>query len=201
VTEVVVLPLFPQYSGTTTGAVEDALDKALNRLDSRPEYRFISSYHNHPLYIKALAEKVRQQWQETGKGDYLLCSYHGIPQRYADNGDIYPQHCEETTRLLAAELGLTKAQIGMSYQSRFGREEWLKPYTDKRLESMPAEGIKHINIVTPAFAADCLETLEEIAQECRSLFVRAGGERYHYVPCLNGDERHIEMMADLISAS
>lgn len=201
VTEIVVLPLFPQYSGTTTGAVEDALQKALNTLDTRPECHVIPSYHNHPLYIKALAEAVRLQWEKTGRGDFLLCSYHGIPQRYADNGDIYPRHCEETTRLLAAELGMTEQQIGMSYQSRFGREEWLKPYTDKWLESMPEEGVKHLNIVTPAFAADCLETLEEVAQECRSLFLHSGGEHYHYVPCLNDDERHIEMMASLISAS
>ncbi|PWI34402.1 ferrochelatase [Vibrio albus] len=199
VTDITVLPLFPQYSGTTTGAVEDALEKALGKLETKPEWTFINSYHDHPLYIKALAKTVRQQWEREGQGDFLLCSYHGIPQRYADNGDIYPQHCVETTHLLSVELDLTEKQIGMSYQSRFGREEWIKPYTDKRLESMPEEGIKHLNVVTPAFSVDCLETLEEVAEECKSVFTHAGGKIFHYVPCLNDDDAHIEMMANLIT--
>ncbi|PJC85487.1 ferrochelatase [Vibrio sp. HA2012] len=197
VTHITVLPLFPQYSGTTTGAVEDALGRALKKLAQKPECRVISSYHHHPLYIKALADSIRRQWAVTGQSDYLLCSYHGIPQRYADNGDIYPQHCEETTRLLASELGLSERQIGMSYQSRFGREEWVKPYTDKRLQALPGEGIRHLDIITPAFSADCLETLEEVAIEYRRLFQTSGGGEYHYIPCLNDDPLHIEMMAAL----
>ncbi|POB67874.1 ferrochelatase, partial [Vibrio vulnificus] len=114
-----------------------------------PSIQFIRDYHDHPLYIKALAESVRQSWQAQGKGDYLLCSYHGIPQRYADNGDVYPLHCEKTTELLRLELGLDKSQIGTTYQSRFGREEWLQPYTDKTLESLPAKGIKSLDVITP----------------------------------------------------
>ena len=196
--QITVLPLFPQYSGTTTGAVEDAVAKVMNKLKVKPDYQLISSYYNHPLYIKALAQKVRQQWEKAGQGDYLLCSYHGIPQRYADNGDVYPQHCAETTRLLADELDLTEQQIGMSYQSRFGREEWVKPYTDERLEVLPKEGVKHLNIITPAFASDCLETLEEVAVQCKEIFIGAGGENYTYVPCLNDDDLHIEMMAALV---
>ena len=201
VSQITVLPLFPQYSGTTTGAVEDALAMALKKIPQKLDCRFVASYHNHPLYIKGLAEKVREQWQKSGKGDYLLCSYHGIPQRYADNGDIYPQHCEETTQLLAEELSLNDQQIGMSYQSRFGREEWVKPYTDERLKALPEEGIQALDIITPAFASDCLETLEEVAQQCRTLFIDAGGENYHYVPCLNDDDMHIEMMADIVQST
>ncbi len=197
VTHITVLPLFPQYSGTTTGAVEDALGRALKKLAQKPECRVISNYHHHPLYIKALGDSIRRQWAVTGQSDYLLCSYHGIPQRYADNGDVYPQHCEETTRLLASELGLSERQIGMSYQSRFGREEWVKPYTDERLQALPGEGIRHLDIITPAFSADCLETLEEVAIEYRRLFQTSGGGEYHYIPCLNDDPLHIEMMAAL----
>lgn len=201
VDKVIILPLYPQYSGTTTGAVEDALAKLTNKLTKPIDYQIIHDYHDHPLYIKALAEKVRQHWQENGQGDYLLCSYHGIPQRYADNGDVYPSHCEKTTELLALELGLDETQIGMSYQSRFGREEWLKPYTDKTLQGLPEKSRKVLDIITPAFSVDCLETLEEIAHECRAIFIEAGGDEYRYIPCLNDDSLHIEMMSELIKTT
>ncbi len=201
VENVIILPLYPQYSGTTTGAVQDAVDRASKKLAMLPQFNLISDYHDHPLYIKALANKIRAFWDENGRGDYLLCSYHGIPQRYADNGDIYPQHCDKTTALLAKELGLEESQIGLSYQSRFGKEEWLKPYTDKRLQELAGAGIHHLDIVTPAFASDCLETLEEVAQECKEIFITAGGQKYHYIPCLNDDDEHIAMMADMICHS
>lgn len=174
VEEVIVLPLYPQYSGTTTAAVSDGLTKAFKNIPVMPAYRFIRDYHDHPLYIKALAESVRRVWEQKGKGDYLLCSYHGIPKRYADNGDIYPNHCDRTTTLLARELGLEPNQIGMTYQSRFGREEWLQPYTDKTLETLPGKGIKNLDIMSPAFSSDCLETLEEISEECRDIFIENG---------------------------
>ncbi len=199
VENITVLPLYPQYSGTTTGAVQDAITRATKKLTTQPQFKLISDYHNHPLYIKALANKIRQFWHQNGRGEYLLCSYHGIPQRYADNGDIYPQHCDQTTQLLAKELGLDDTQIGLAYQSRFGKEEWLKPYTDKRLQQLAEAGIHHLDIVTPAFSSDCLETLEEVAQECKEIFTTAGGGKYHYIPCLNDDDEHIEMMAKLVS--
>ncbi|KLN64326.1 MULTISPECIES: ferrochelatase [Vibrio] len=199
VEDVIVLPLYPQYSGTTTAAVSDGLTNAFKQLPMIPSYQFISDYHQHPLYIKALAESVKRSWQENGKGDYLLCSYHGIPKRYADNGDIYPQHCDRTTTLLARELGLAPNQIGMTYQSRFGREEWLQPYTDKTLEKLPGKGIKKLDILAPAFSVDCLETLEELSEQCRELYVEHGGEKFTYIPCLNDDELHIQMMAELIT--
>jgi ferrochelatase len=195
---VIVLPLYPQYSGTTTGAVYDGLMKALQRITVVPELHTIRDYYQHPLFIKALAQRVRSSWDKHGKGDYLLCSYHGIPKRYADNGDIYPQHCTETTQLLAHELNLNEQQIGMSYQSRFGKEEWLQPYTDKTLEILPQRGIKKLDIISPAFSVDCLETLEEIAEEGRESFLAAGGESFHFIECLNASEGHIELMIDLV---
>ncbi|EGQ9315141.1 ferrochelatase [Vibrio parahaemolyticus] len=198
VEEVIVLPLYPQYSGTTTAAVSDGITKAFKQLPVMPAFSFIRDYHDHPMYIEALAHSVRQYWEEHGKGDYLLCSYHGIPKRYADNGDIYPQHCEATTRLLGEVLGLSSDQIGMAYQSRFGREEWLQPYTDKTLETITSKGVKKIDIMTPAFSSDCLETLEEIAGENKEIFMEAGGEQFHYIPCLNDDDMHIDMMAELV---
>ncbi|WP_425666007.1 ferrochelatase [Vibrio tubiashii] len=200
VEEIIVLPLYPQYSGTTSAAVSDGLTKAFKQIPVMPSFQFIRDYHEHPLYIKALAESVKRSWQENGQGDYLLCSYHGIPKRFADNGDIYPQHCERTTALLGEELGLSPDKIGMTYQSRFGREEWLQPYTDKTLETLPAKGIKKLDIMAPAFSADCLETLEEISEQCCELFMEHGGEKFTYVPCLNDDELHIQMMVDLISS-
>ncbi|RSD30772.1 ferrochelatase [Vibrio pectenicida] len=199
VEEVIVLPLYPQYSGTTTAAVSDGLTKAFKGLPVMPAYRLIRDYHDHPTYIKALAESVKRSWQENGQGDYLLCSYHGIPQRYADNGDIYPLHCQKTTELLRLELGLTKEQVGMTYQSRFGREQWLQPYTDKTLAQLPSQGIKKLDIIAPAFSSDCLETLEEISEQCCEIFIEHGGEVFNYIPCLNDDDRHIQMMIDLIS--
>ena len=199
VEDVIVLPLYPQYSGTTTAAVSDGLTKAFQSIPVMPSYRLVRDYHDHPTYIKALAESVRRSWQEKGQGDYLLCSYHGIPKRYADNGDIYPQHCEATTELLRLELGLTKEQVGMTYQSRFGREEWLQPYTDKTLEQLPNQGIKKLDIITPVFSSDCLETLEEISEQCCELFIEHGGEVFNFIPCLNDDELHIQMMIELIN--
>ncbi|MBT2963148.1 ferrochelatase [Vibrio anguillarum] len=198
VEEIVVLPLYPQYSGTTTAAVFDGLAKAMKRIPVTPNLRFIRDYHNHPAYIRSLASKVRDSWQRNGQGDYLLCSYHGIPKRYADNGDIYPQHCQKTTELLAQELGLNADQIGMTYQSIFGREEWLQPYTDKTLEALPSRGIKKLDIITPAFSVDCLETLEEIAEQGKETFIHAGGELFTYIECLNDSAMHIEMMASLV---
>lgn len=198
VDSIIVLPLYPQYSGTTSAAVFDGLAKAIKKVDVVPELHFVRDYHDHPLYIRALADKVRQSWQENGQGDLLVCSYHGIPQRYADNGDIYPQHCEQTTRLLAAELGLAEDKVLMTYQSRFGREEWLQPYTDKTMQALPGKGVKKLDILCPAFSVDCLETLEEISEQNCEIFLHAGGEAFHYIECLNDSDAHIAMMESLV---
>ena len=198
VEEIIVLPLYPQYSGTTTAAVSDGLTKAFKQLPVIPGYRFIRDYYSHPSYVKALAESVRKHWRENGQGDHLVCSFHGIPKRLADQGDIYPQHCEQTTELLAQELGLSADKITMTYQSRFGREEWLKPYTDETLEALPKQGIKKLDIMAPAFSVDCLETLEEISDQCKETFIEAGGEAFSYIKCLNDNDEHIQMMAELV---
>ncbi|QXO16638.1 ferrochelatase [Vibrio ostreae] len=198
VDSIIVLPLYPQYSGTTSAAVFDGVAKAMKQVDVVPDLSFVRDYHDHPLYIQALADKVRQSWQENGQGDLLVCSYHGIPKRYADNGDIYPQHCEQTTRLLAAELGLAPEKVLMTYQSRFGREEWLQPYTDKTLQALPGQGVKKLDILCPAFSVDCLETLEEISEQNCEIFLHAGGETFHYIECLNDSAAHIAMMASLV---
>lgn len=200
VEEVTVLPLYPQYSSSTTAAVFDALAKAIKGIPTMPQLTFVRDYYSHPLYIQALASSVRASWEQNGQGDLLVCSYHGIPKRYADNGDIYPQHCEETTRLLAQELGLAEEKVLMTYQSQFGKEEWLQPYTDKTMESLPEKGIKKLDIICPAFSVDCLETLEEIAGENKALFLESGGETFNYIPCLNADDAHIEMMKALVTS-
>lgn len=199
VEEIIVLPLYPQYSGTTTAAVSDGLTKAFKQMPVIPSYRFIRDYYSHPSYAKALAESVRSHWDQNGKADHLVCSFHGIPKRLADEGDTYPQHCEATTKLLAAELGLSEEDITMTYQSRFGREEWLKPYTDETLESLPGKGIKKIDIMAPAFSVDCLETLEEISDQCKETFIEAGGSDFSYIMCLNDRDSHIDMMAELVA--
>ncbi|MGF1803352.1 ferrochelatase [Vibrio gigantis] len=199
VEDIIVLPLYPQYSGTTTAAVSDGLTKAFKQMQVIPSYRFIRDYYAHPSYAKALAESVRSHWEQNGRADHLVCSFHGIPKRLADEGDIYPQHCEATTKLLAAELGLSEQDITMTYQSRFGREEWLKPYTDETLESLPSKGIKKIDIMAPAFSVDCLETLEEISDQCKETFIEAGGSDFSYIMCLNDRDSHIDMMAELVT--
>ncbi len=196
--KVLVLPLYPQYSGTTTAAVFDQVARALKTMPDVPEMRFVNHYFSEDGYIDALATSVEKSWEENGKPDLLLCSYHGIPQRFADNGDPYPKHCEGTTERLRIRLGLNPDQIMMTYQSRFGREEWLQPYTDKTLETLPAKGIKRLDVITPAFSVDCLETLEEIAIQCRDTFTESGGESFRFIPCLNDDPAHISMMAELV---
>ncbi|EGR3966148.1 ferrochelatase [Vibrio cholerae] len=198
--QIVVLPLYPQYSATTTAAVFDGLAKALRQLPVVPELHFIRDYHDHPLYIQALAKSVRASWLQHGQGDLLLCSYHGIPKRYAQNGDIYPEHCQKTTELLAQALGLPQDKVMMTYQSQFGKEEWLQPYTDKTMEALPRQGIKKLDVICPAFSVDCLETLEEIAEQNQEIFLHSGGEAFHYVPCLNDSQSHIELMAALVKA-
>jgi ferrochelatase len=201
VDKVVVLPLYPQYSGTTTAAAFDGIAKACKSISTLPSISLVRDYHDNARYIKALANSVRAHWEQNGRADYLLCSYHGIPKRYADNGDVYPLHCEATTKLLGEELGLDSSQIGMSYQSIFGREEWLQPYTEQTLKQMPDKGIKSLDIITPAFSVDCLETLEEIAVEAKETFIEAGGESYRYISCLNDSQEHIDMMVELVQSA
>ncbi|MDH2997049.1 ferrochelatase [Pasteurellaceae bacterium LFhippo2] len=193
VEKIVVLPLYPQYSSTTTASVFDAFAKALTEHKKMVPFEFIHNYHNDPLYIKALASTI-----ELAEDELLLFSFHGIPERYETEGDFYANHCRETARLVAEQLGLNEAQWFLSFQSRFGKEEWLKPYTDETLESFPEKGIKKVAVICPGFSADCLETIEEIGEENRENFEKAGGESYRYIPALNANGDHIQALVKLI---
>lgn len=192
--KLVVLPLYPQYSGSTTGSTFDALAEDFKSRRWLPELRFVSSYHDHPLYIKAMADKIKAYWQEHGKADRLMLSFHGVPKRYLEMGDPYYCHCHVTARLLTEALALDPSSVITSFQSRFGKAEWLQPYTDQTLKVLPASGVKSIQVFCPGFAADCLETLEEIAIENRDYFIEAGGSQYDYIPALNSDEAHIDLL-------
>lgn len=195
---VLILPLFPQYSSSTTAAVYDAVAKDMAQRHLLPETRWLNQYFNHPLYIQALADSVRAYRAEHGQGDKLLLSFHGIPERYALRGDPYPEQCRTTAKLVAESLGLNDDQWLCSFQSRFGREEWVKPYTDKVLEQWAHEKLGRVDVISPAFAADCLETLEELDVENRALFTQHGGGEYHYIPCLNAQDDHIQLLVELV---
>ena len=197
VEHIVVLPLYPQYSCSTVAAVWDELARILAKKRAIPGISFIRDYAEHPDYIHALAASVRASFAVQGEPDLLLLSYHGIPQRYANQGDDYPQRCRDTTRELVSALGLPPERVMMTFQSRFGREPWLTPYTDETLKMLGEKGTKHIQVLCPGFAADCLETLEEIAVQNREIFLEAGGKQYEYIPALNADAAHIEMMVNL----
>jgi ferrochelatase len=199
VRKLVVLPLYPQYCASTTGSTFDAIAQSFSKRRWIPELRFITHYHDNPDYIKAVAAKIQAHWDEHGRADKLIFSYHGIPKRYLLNGDPYHCECHKTSRLIAEALGLNEKQHFTSFQSRFGREEWLKPYTDHSLKAFPEQGVKSVQIVCPGFAADCLETIEEIGEENRDYFLEAGGERYEYIAALNADEAHIQVLNKLVN--
>lgn len=198
-TKLFVLPLYPQYSGSTTGAVSDALFAVLKTWRRVPDLRLLTSYHDNPFYIAALANSVREHWEKHGRAEKLMMSFHGIPKRYFENGDPYPCHCRKTARLLAENLGLEEHQWQLSFQSIFGREEWLKPYTSEQLKAWGKEGIKDVDVICPGFAADCLETLEEIKVENRGYFIEAGGQDLRYIPALNDRDDHIQALVNLVS--
>lgn len=193
VEKIIVLPLYPQYSSTTTASVFDAFARGLQGQKKLVPFEFIHNYHNHPLYIQAVANSVK-----LAEDEVLLFSFHGIPARYETEGDFYPEHCKTTARLVAEQLGLSDEQWVLSFQSRFGDEVWLQPYTDETLENFPAKGVTKVAVICPGFSADCLETLEEIAEENRENFEHAGGESYRYIPALNATADHIKLLVNLI---
>jgi ferrochelatase len=198
VEKLIVLPLYPQFSSTTTASVYDAAVGELNRWFHLPDLHFISDYHRHPRYIEAVAESIRQSWRDHGKNDLLLMSFHGLPEVLTEWGDPYFYHCRETATLIAKRLGLNENEWLMVFQSRFGKAEWLKPYCVDTLQNLPARGIKKVDIICPGFAVDCLETLEEIAMENKALFINAGGSVYHYIPALNDSEAHADALIGII---
>jgi len=194
-TRVLHLPLYPQYAGATVATNHDAFFAAVARGRSMVEARTVISYDEERAYIQALANSVREVWDRDGEPERLLMSFHGIPQRYADEGDPYPCHCEGTAIRLAAALDLPEDRWQLTYQSRFGREPWLQPYTDKTLEAWGKEGLGSVDVICPGFSADCLETLEEIDMQNREIFEGAGGGRFRYIPALNARADHIEALA------
>jgi len=198
VRRVVVLPLYPQYSGSTTGAVADALFKALMGQRWVPELRTIGSYHDHPAYIEALAASVREHWQRQGRGDHLLMSFHGVPQHYVTKGDPYYCHCQKTGRLLAESLGLQGGDYTVAFQSRFGKAPWVQPYTQDAVKTLPGRGVKQLDVICPGFSADCLETLEEVSQGYDADFRAAGGSALRYIPALNAGDGHLDALISIL---
>ena len=195
-----ILPLYPQYSATTTASVFDEVTSVLQTWRWLPDLRIINHYHDHPKYIGALASSIRQHWSEHKRAQKLLFSFHGIPQRYFDQGDPYFCHCQKTARLVAEELELQPNDWQVVFQSRFGREPWLQPYCDKTLEELPDSGVRSVDIICPGFSADCLETLEEIDIENREIFLKAGGYEYSYIPALNANPEHIDVICEVLTA-
>ena len=197
-TRLLILPLYPQYAGATSGSTFDAVAEDLTQRRWVPELRFINQYTDFMPYIDAVAARIAQFWSTHGRPEKLVFSYHGIPERYLTNGDPYPCQCHKTSRLIAEKLKLPKEMWMTSFQSRFGKEPWVKPYTDDTLKALPGKGVKNVHVVCPGFSSDCLETIEEIGVENRDYFLEAGGENYHYIPALNDDDDHINVLASLV---
>ncbi len=198
VRRLLVLPLYPQYSATSTGSVLDAVADSIKSLRWPPELRVVNDYHDDPQHIEALAASIEAWWQANGRGERLLLSFHGIPERYMLAGDPYFCQCQATARLLRDRLGLSEQDMLITFQSRLGREPWLHPYTDVTVRRLGAEGVRKLDVVCPGFAVDCLETLEEIAMQNRDFFVAAGGESLRYIPSLNDSPGQLESLAALV---
>ena len=196
---ILLLPLYPQYAAATTATVCDAAFAALAKLRDQPALRVVPPYYDEPVYIEALAASIEAELKRLPfKPELILASFHGIPKSYVDDGDPYPDHCEATVRLLRERLRLDDSKLMLTFQSRFGRAEWLQPYTDKTVESLAQRGVKNLAVVTPGFAADCLETLEEIAVENADIFKHNGGENFAAIPCLNDSEAGMSVISHLV---
>jgi ferrochelatase len=197
VTRVLILPAYPQYSGTTTASVFDAVYSWAAKVRRIPEFRFINNYHDHAGYIDALAQKIKANWQQNGQADKLVMSFHGVPERTLTLGDPYHCECHKTARLLAEKLGLSKDRWQLTFQSRFGKAKWLQPYTEPTLIALAKSGVKSVDVVCPGFTGDCLETLEEIAMEARHAFLEAGGKSFNYIACLNDSPQWLAGLSEL----
>ena len=198
---VILFPLFPQYSATSTAPLYDALAKWVVKQRNLPGLSIIRDYYQHPLFIQALAQSVRDYQAVHGQPEKLLMSFHGIPQPYADKGDPYADRCRITGQLVAQALGLSAEQYAISFQSRFGKQEWIKPYTDVLLQDWAKQGVKSVQVMSPAFSADCLETLEELAIENAETFKSLGGGSYRYIPALNSRQDHLRLLNSLLQAN
>ncbi|MFN3716169.1 MAG: ferrochelatase [Thiobacillus sp.] len=191
---ILLLPAYPQYAASSTATAHDMAFAWMQSVRNQPALRTVKHYHDHPAYIQALAANIHDYWQMHGRPDVLVMSFHGVPRYTLDKGDPYHCECQKTGRLLASALGLEAHQFRLSFQSRFGRAEWLQPYTDKTLETLGREGVGRVDIVAPGFTADCLETLEELAMEGREIFLTAGGKVFHYIPALNEHPEWIDAL-------
>ena len=196
--KIIILPMYPHYCAATTGSTFDAVTSTMQKWRWVPSLRFISTYHDHPHYIKALANSIQKHWDKHGKPDKILFSYHGIPKKYFTKGDPYHCLCSKTTRLVREQMGLSDEIAMTTFQSRFGPQEWLQPYTDKTVEKLAKDKVEHLQIVAPGFSADCLETIEELDGENREIFEEHGGKKFSYIPCLNDQSDHINLIAALI---
>jgi len=196
--KIILMPLYPQYSASTTASTFDAVVDVLKTWRDIPELHLVKHYHDMPDYIDALAESINEHWQQNYRAEKLLFSFHGIPKAYFDAGDPYYCECRKTARLVAEKLNLNEEEWILTFQSRFGPKEWLKPYTDVTLKELASTGTKNVDIICPGFSADCLETLEEINIRYRDLFLQAGGEKFTYIPALNDRPSHIHALANII---
>ncbi len=196
-TRILLLPLYPQYSGTTTASAWDAVGAWAARVRSLPELRFVNRYHDDPAYIEALAQRVLAHWQAHGRGERLVLSFHGVPERTRALGDPYYDECLASAKLLARRLSLRDEQFVVTFQSRFGKAAWLQPYTEPTLVALAKQGVASVDVMCPGFTADCLETLEEIDQEVRAAFLAAGGREFRYIPCLNDSHPWIAALAQI----
>lgn len=196
-TRVLVLPLYPQYAAATTASVWDSVAQWSAKARQLPEFRFVNRYGDEAALIQALAQSVRRHWEANGRADKLVMSFHGLPERSLHLGDPYHCECHKSARLLAEALELPKEAWQVTFQSRFGKAQWLRPYTEPTLKDLAASGVKSVDVICPGFAVDCLETLEEIAQEARDAFIEAGGTSFRYIPCLNDDDAAVQAMAQI----
>lgn len=194
---ILILPAYPQYSATTTASNFDAVTAHYQQTRNIPELRFIKNYHDHPAYIQALKTSILKSWEANGRPQKLVMSFHGLPKAFLMRGDPYHCECYKTARLLAEQLGISKEEYVVTFQSRLGRAEWLQPYTEPTVQALAKQGIKHIDVVCPGFLADCLETLEEIAMEVRQAFLTAGGQNFNYIPCLNESPEGLRALAEI----
>ncbi|MBU6460332.1 MAG: ferrochelatase [Proteobacteria bacterium] len=200
ISRILAIPLYPQYAASSTGSAFDAVFLACTRLSLPPELRTIRDYFSDTGYIHSLTCQVRSYWDEHGRGNKLIMSFHGVPCQAIRKGDPYALQCEQTAKLLAEALGLEQQDWKLTFQSRFGRAQWLQPYTQKTLEDLAEKGVKRVDVICPGFSSDCLETLEEINMECRAAFLDAGGHDFHYIPALNDSSYWIEALARLVKS-
>ncbi len=199
---IVVLPLYPQYSATTTASVADILGASLAKMRSQPHWHLISDYHDNPEYARAIAASIKAHWKtkgELGEKDRLVLSFHGMPKRYCDLGDPYDRQVRKSAQMIIDELGIAPEEAVIAYQSRFGKEEWLQPYLTPQLERLAAEGVERVDILCPGFSIDCLETLEEVSDEARQTFLSKGGKEYNYIECLNDSSDAVSLIKNLVS--